>query len=266
MLPTTATTPAATVGHHCSRAKNIVTRSRSRRPSRQSFLADAPIARARPPNTMKQARAPATLGKVTSNPPYEGASPAAVVRTGRPRAVPRLPQPQPKPRNGRATISTAMLATPGELATPRRDRSWSSDPAQKRPATLTRTDCTAMTVAVRPVPSAGSRRARASATECSVRRPPAARRRPGARPSAPRSRRLAASGIAHLEPTPAVIPPFGTPRSLLEPYERGSTEPSRSTVSASAFCARASRRRSTRGPTRRMTVHTTTERAPAKAT
>ncbi len=143
-LPTTATTPAATVGHHCSRAKNIVTRSRSRRPSRQSFLADAPIASARLPNTMKQARAPATLGKVTSELPYEGASPAPLVRTSRPRAVPRLPQPKPAERAG--TISTAMLATPGELATLRRDRSCSSDPAQTRPTTLTRTDCTAMTV------------------------------------------------------------------------------------------------------------------------
>ncbi len=100
MLPTTATTPAATVGHHCSRAKNIVTRSRSRRPSRQSFLADAPIASARLPNTMKQARAPATLGKVTLELPYEGASPAPLVPSSRPRAVPRLPQPKPAERAG----------------------------------------------------------------------------------------------------------------------------------------------------------------------
>ncbi len=152
--PTTATTPAATVGHHCSRAKNIVNRSRSRRPSRQSFLADAPIASARLPNTMKQARAPATLGKVTSDLAYEGASRAPVFRTSRPRAC-RDCRSQ-SPRNGRATISAAMLATPRGLVTPHRTRSWSSDPAQTRPSTLTRTDCTAMTVCRPTRTSAGS--------------------------------------------------------------------------------------------------------------
>ncbi len=149
MLPTTATTPAATVGHHCSRAKNIVSRSRSRRPSRQSFLADAPIASARLPKTMKQARAPATLGKVTSIYLTKGQArhqDFAQVALG-----PCRDFRSQSPRNGRATISTAMLATLGNLATSRRDRSWSSDPAQTRPATLTRTDCTATTVR-RPTP------------------------------------------------------------------------------------------------------------------
>ncbi len=122
MLPTTATTSAATVGHHCSRAKNIVTRSRSRRPSRQSFLADAPIASARLPNTMKQARAPATLGNVTSIYLTKGqarhqdfAQDLEPFGTCRRESVPE--------RAG--TMSTAMLATPWEVAAQRRDGSWS---------------------------------------------------------------------------------------------------------------------------------------------
>ncbi|MBW3651538.1 MAG: abortive infection family protein [Actinobacteria bacterium] len=46
-------------------------------------------------------------------------------------------------------------------------------------------------------------------------------------------------------------------------YERRSTE--RSVAAVSALCACARRRRSTRGPTRRMRVHTTREKPPAKA-
>ena len=62
-----ATTAAMKVGHHSWTAKNIVVRSPVRRPSRQPFLADAPMAIATPPNTIKQAAAPATLPKLMAN-------------------------------------------------------------------------------------------------------------------------------------------------------------------------------------------------------
>jgi hypothetical protein len=104
------------------------------------------MASARLPNTMKQARAPATLGKVTSNPHYRRREPntrhSCLLGSFRDCRTADASE-------GAGNSSTAMLATPGELCFSPSRWKLSSDPTKTKPAT-TRADCTRRLSAARP--------------------------------------------------------------------------------------------------------------------